>query len=114
MRHEFEIYFWIRFSGLAGNVDVKGLDKAFPESRKLGNGTTKVTGLGRMGQNLYHRGHRGLQGGSVVTPFPCLAKAARHGCPRSRQQLPVILADPLLNLRTQTHREFIHLMCLFV
>ena len=34
MRHEFEIYFWIRFSGLAGNVDVKGLDKVFPESRK--------------------------------------------------------------------------------
>ena len=39
MRHEFEIYFWIRFSGLAGNVDVKGLDKVFPESRKrAGNG----------------------------------------------------------------------------
>jgi hypothetical protein len=39
VRHEFEIYFWIRFSGLAGNVDVKGLDKVFPESRKrAGNG----------------------------------------------------------------------------
>jgi hypothetical protein len=81
VRHDFEIYFWIRFSGLGGNVDVKGLDKVFPESRKLGNGATKVTGLGRMGQNLYHRGHRGSQGGSVVTAFPGLAKTARDGHP---------------------------------
>jgi len=87
VRHEFELYFWIRLSGLAGNVDVKGLDKVFPESRKLGDGATKVTGLGRMGQNLYHRGHRGSRGGSVVTPFPCLAKAARHGARGSRSVL---------------------------
>ena len=89
MRHDFEIYFWIRLSGLAGNVDVKGLDKVFPESRKLGDAATKVTESGRIGQNLYHRGHRGSRGGSVVTPFP-----------RSRQQLPMILPDPLLDLRT--------------
>ena len=56
------LYFWIRLSGLAGNVDVKGLDKVFPESRKLGDGATKVPELGRMGQNLYHRGHRGSRG----------------------------------------------------
>ena len=59
MRHELEIYFWLRLSGLGGNVDVKGLDKVFPESRKLGGDATKVTGLGRIGQKLYHRGHRG-------------------------------------------------------
>jgi hypothetical protein len=88
VRHELEIYFWIRFRGLAGNVDVKGLDKVFPESRKLGDGATKVPELGRKGQNLYHRGHRGSRGGSVVAPFP-----------RSRQQLPVILPYPLLDSR---------------
>jgi len=82
VRHEFELYFWIRLSGLAGNVDVKGLDKVFPESRKPGDGATKVTELGRIGQNLYHRGHRGSRGGSVVAPFPCLAKAARYGALR--------------------------------
>lgn len=49
MRHDLEIYFWIRFSGLAGNVDVKGLDKVFPESR---DGGRKMTESGRMGQNL--------------------------------------------------------------
>jgi hypothetical protein len=70
VRHEFEIYFWIRLSELAGNVDVKGLDKVFPESRKLWDGATKVTELGRIGQNLYHRGHGGLRGGSVVAPLP--------------------------------------------
>jgi hypothetical protein len=64
VRHDFEIYFWISFSGLAGNVDVKGLDKVFPESRKLWDGATKVPGLGRIGQNLYHRGHRGSRGGA--------------------------------------------------
>ena len=67
MRHELEIYFWISFSGLAGNVDVKGLDKVFPESRKLWDGATKVPGLGRIGQNLYHRGHRGSRGGLCGT-----------------------------------------------
>ena len=45
-----EIYFWIRFSGLAGKVDVEGLDKVFPESRKRGDGATKMTESGRMGQ----------------------------------------------------------------
>ena len=65
MRHEFEIYFWVRFSGLAGNVDVKGLDKVFPESRKSRDNAAKMTRLGRIGQNLYHSGHRGSRGGSV-------------------------------------------------
>ena len=66
MRHELEIYFWIGYSGLSGNVDVKGLDKVFPESRKVKGGATKVTGLGRIGQNLYHRGHRGSRGGAAA------------------------------------------------
>ncbi|SPE44890.1 hypothetical protein SBA7_570005 [Candidatus Sulfotelmatobacter sp. SbA7] len=79
MRHELEIYFWNRFSGLAGNVDVKGLDKVFPESRKVRDGATNVTESGRIGQNLYHRGHRGTQGGSVVAAFPCLASTVRRG-----------------------------------
>jgi hypothetical protein len=87
VRHELEIYFWIRLSELAGNVDVKGLDKVFPESRKVRGDATKVTGLGRMGQNLYHRGHGGSRGGSVVAPLPA----------RSRQQLPMILPYPLLD-----------------
>ena len=66
MRHEWEIYFRLRLSRLGGNVDVKGLDKVFPESRKVKGDATKVTGLGRKGQNLYHRGHRGSRGGSVA------------------------------------------------
>jgi len=59
VRHEFEIYFWIRLSGLARNVDVKGLDKVFPETRKDRDGAARMIRLGRTGQNLYHRGHRG-------------------------------------------------------
>ena len=56
MRHELEIYFWIRLSRLGGNVDVKGLDKVFPESRNVKGGATKMPESGRMGQNLYHSG----------------------------------------------------------